>query len=319
MHGAEIDSIDLILHDDLLYATCSTVTSLAHAHAHQGRDDQETASVARSDIGKESNFQVGKKLGTGGQGTTFLAVDKRTNQQVVLKKVFCTGLSETNRAIEEAVMLSRLKHPRVVAYSEVYLGSEESKGNYVGIVMEYCSGGDLYHMLCKQRTKKKPLSVRRVKMWILQMCEAIAFLHTQNVVHRDMKPMNVLVDNNGDLKIADFGLARQGVTATKLISTQCGTPGYESPEVQLGQSYGFKTDIWGLGCIVCDMTTLKFMHERPGSLATQVQVDPKAIVKVIQPVSELYGPDIHSLLASMLQSDPKQRPSASEILEMKFL
>eukprot|EP00960_Hanusia_phi_P074818 768320-Hanusia_phi.AAC.16 len=319
VHGAEIDSINLILHDDLLYATGGTNSyDQAHCHHDQG-EIRESEMSRRSDIGKESNFQVGKKLGTGGQGTTFLAVDKRSNQQVVLKKVFCTGLSETNRAIEEAVMLSRLKHPRVVAYSEVFLGSDEGKANYVGIVMEYCSGGDLYHMLCKQRTKKKPLSVRRVKMWIVQMCEAIAFLHTQNVVHRDMKPMNVLVDNNGDLKIADFGLARQGVTATKLISTQCGTPGYESPEVQLGQLYGFKTDIWGLGCIVCDMTTLKFMHERPGSLATQVQVDPKAIVKVIQPVLELYGPEIHALLASMLQSDPKQRPTASEILEMKFL
>lgn len=79
-----------------------------------------------------------------------------------------------------------------------------------------------------------------------------------------MKPMNVLLDAAGDLKIADFGLARHGVTASKLAMTQCGTPGYESPEVQMGNGYDFKTDVWGLGCVVCDMTTQRFMHERPG-------------------------------------------------------
>lgn len=269
--------------------------------------------------GKGDHFDIGKTLGTGGQGTTYLATDKRTGQQVVLKQIFCAGLPETNKAIEEAMMLSRLKHNRVVTYNEVFLGSDPGKGNYVGIVMEHCSGGDLYQMLCRQRNKRKPISVRRVKMWIVQMCEALKYLHSQSVIHRDVKPMNVLLDADGDLKIADFGLARHGVTMTKLAMTQCGTPGYESPEVQMGHGYDFKTDVWGLGCVVCDMTTLKFMHERPGSLATQVQVDPKAIVKVIQPVMELYGPDIHGLLSSMLQPDPKKRPTAAEIVDYKFL
>ena len=134
-----------------------------------------------------------------------------------------------------------------------------------------------------------------------------------------MKPMNVLLDAAGDLKIADFGLARHGVTASKLAMTQCGTPGYESPEVQMGNGYDFKTDVWGLGCVVCDMTTQRFMHERPGSFATQVQCDPKAIVKVIQPIMDLYGADIHGLVASMLVADPAKRPSAAEIAECKFL
>lgn len=274
---------------------------------------------AQSGAGKGDNFDISKTLGTGGQGTTYLATDKRTSQQVVLKQIFCAGLPETNKAIEEAMMLSRLKHNRVVTYNEVFLGSDAAKGNYVGIVMEHCAGGDLYQMLCRQRNKRKPISVRRVKMWIVQMCDALKYLHSQSVIHRDVKPMNVLLDAEGDLKIADFGLARHGVTVTKLAMTQCGTPGYESPEVQMGHGYDFKTDVWGLGCVVCDMTTLKFMHERPGSLATQVQVDPKAIVKVIQPVMELYGPDIHGLLSSMLQPDPKKRPTAAEIVEYKYL
>mmetsp|Transcript_30830 Transcript_30830/g.69511 ORF Transcript_30830/g.69511 Transcript_30830/m.69511 type:complete len:987 (-) Transcript_30830:683-3643(-) len=333
-HGAEIDHLDLVIHDDLLYVSAGSDPILSRNSSKPVNSQvQRTASTlapfgastidgmdhASTDEGKSDYFEIGKVLGTGGQGTTYLATDKRTGQQTVLKQIYCSGLQETNKAIEEAMMLSRLKHRHVVSYNEVFLGSDLAKGNYVGIVMEFCSGGDLYQMLCRQRSKKKPISVRRVKMWILQLCEALKYLHSQKVIHRDVKPMNVLLDSEGDLKIADFGLARHGVTQSKLAMTQCGTPGYESPEVQMGHGYDFKTDIWGLGCVVCDMTTLKFMHERPGSLATQVQVDPKAIVKVIQPVMDLYGPDIHSLLSAMLQSDPKKRPSAAEIVEYKFL
>lgn len=111
-------------------------------------------------------------LGNGGQGTTYLTVDKKTGEQAVLKQIFCSGLPETNRAIEEAMVLSRLKHERVVSYSEVFLGNDPKRGNYVGIIMEFCAGGDLYQMLCKQRNKRKPISVRRIRMWILQMAEA---------------------------------------------------------------------------------------------------------------------------------------------------
>mmetsp|Transcript_10127 Transcript_10127/g.29048 ORF Transcript_10127/g.29048 Transcript_10127/m.29048 type:complete len:1075 (-) Transcript_10127:62-3286(-) len=335
--GGEIDDLEVILPEDFLFATNGEPLPAKALEQFHGPFLQQAAvppgiastvtPFAASTIagdgdapsGKGEFFDICKVLGTGGQGTTYLTTDRRSDSHAVLKQIFCSSLTETNKAIEEAMMLSRLKHPRVVSYSEVFLGKDPAKGNYVGIVMEYCAGGDLYQMLCKQRLKKKPISVRRVKMWILQLSEALAYLHMMKVIHRDVKPMNVLVDSEGDLKMADFGLARQGVSPSRLAMTQCGTPGYESPEVQMGQGYDFKTDIWGLGCVVCDMTTLKFMHERPGSLATQVQVDPKAIVKVIQSAMELYGPDIHSLLASMLQADPKRRPAASEILQLKFL
>eukprot|EP00961_Rhodomonas_salina_P295217 3935248-Rhodomonas_salina.1 len=277
-HGAEIDHLDLVMHDDLLYASAGgdfpqvsknpKSSSRLHSAGKSSQDVGGTVSTLApfgastiedmdsQNQSKGDYFEIGKVLGTGGQGTTYLAKDKRTNQQTVLKQIFCAGLSETNKAIEEAMMLSRLKHHRVVTYNEVFLGSDPTKGNYVGIVMEYCSGGDLYQMLCRQRTKRKPVSVRRVKMWTVQMCEALKYLHSQRVIHRDVKPMNVLLDSSGDLKIADFGLARHGVTPSKLAKTQCGTPGYESPEVQMGQGYDFKTDIWGLGCVLCDMTTL---------------------------------------------------------------
>ena len=185
---------------------------------------------AESQTAKGNDFVIGKVLGTGGQGTTYLTTDKRTGRKAVLKQIFCQSLAQTNKAIVEAVMLSQLKHPRVVSYNEVFLGSNAAKGNYVGIVMEYCSGGDLFQVLCKQRTKKRPVSQRRVRMWIAQLCQALSYLHSQHVIHRDVKPMNVLLDSEGNAKMADFGLARHlGVSGSggpvMPANTQCGTPG----------------------------------------------------------------------------------------------
>lgn len=120
--------------------------------------------------------------------------------------------------------------------------------------------------------------------------------------------MNVLLDAQGDVKLADFGLARHGVTGSRPAMTQCGTPGYESPEVQLGKGYDTKSDIWGLGCVLVDVMTLKFMHERPGSLATQVQVDASCLNKLLVPVMDMYGHDLHSLLSTMLQVSQLSSP-----------
>ena len=192
---------------------------------------------AHGNVAKGNDFDIGKVLGMGGQGTTFLVSDKRSGHNAVLKQIYCQSLAQTNKAIVEAVMLSQLKHPRVVSYNEVFLGSDTTKGNYVGIVMEYCSGGDLFQALCKQRAKKKPISQRRVKMWVLQLCEALAYLHSKQVIHRDVKPMNVLLDSAGNAKMADFGLARNlGMVGSDPAMTQCGTPGWvpaSSPSYRL--------------------------------------------------------------------------------------
>ncbi|KAH0795373.1 AGC family protein kinase [Histomonas meleagridis] len=182
--------------------------------------------------------------------------------------------------------------------------------------MEYCPGGDLYSLLqnigCCQDENV-------AKFYTAEVVEALEFLRESNVIHRDLKPNNILVSEIGHLKLADFGLSVWG-----LVDRQCafeesperimGTPDYIAPEIILQQSHTFTADYWSLGCILFEMLTgaPPFHRETVADTFTQ-------ILKGEYDVSELNdnSDEAKDLIAKLLNKDPAERLGASSIREIK--
>lgn len=123
------------------------------------------------------------------------------------------------------------------------------------IVMDYCENGDLYQALKKRRGQLLPES--QILDWFVQICLAVKHVHDRKILHRDLKTQNIFVAGSGILKLGDFGVAKVLTHTDALAATAVGTPYYLSPEICRNQRYSSKSDIWSLGCVLYEMTTMK--------------------------------------------------------------
>jgi len=193
-------------------------------------------------------FERLNKIDEGTYGVVFKARDKRTNEIAALKRVKmdegCDGFPLT--ALREVNILLSLNHPSIVNVNEVVVGW---KLNSVFMVMEYIEN-DLKGVMDQMTKSTNPkFTIPEVKALMLQLLSGISYLHENWIMHRDLKMSNILVTNSGELKICDFGLARQfggRGKYTQLVVTLW----YRAPELLLGATvYGAAIDVWSLGCI----------------------------------------------------------------------
>jgi serine/threonine protein kinase len=179
----------------------------------------------------------------------------------VIKQVLCGNIKEANEALKESKVLQRLSHIGIVKYEDVFLDEHVEKQTgakklAVCIVMELCEMGDLTAYLKDMRDVKRcPVAEPTVFAWIEEMSSALAYIHSQKILHRDLKPLNIFISRNS-VKIGDFGLARN-VIADRM--SRVGTPCYLAPEVLNSELYAEEADIWGLGCIALEMLSLNFL------------------------------------------------------------
>lgn len=223
------------------------------------------------------DYRVIKKLGSGGQGATHQALRKFDSKTVVIKLISCASIKEANDALKEAKVLQRLSHAGVVKYEDVFLDEVNDemipgkKKLGVCIVMELCEMGDLTAYLKDMRDVKRGVVSETVALaWIEEMSSALAYMHGENTLHRDLKPLNIFISRNS-VKIGDFGLARQ-IVANRM--SRVGTPCYLAPEVLNSERYAEEADIWGLGCIALEILSLKFLWESQGLLALKILQQP---------------------------------------------
>jgi predicted Ser/Thr protein kinase len=189
-------------------------------------------------------FQVEQVLGRGGMGAVYLAVDKQLGEQVALK-VIGHSLADDPGAVErfrrEASAARKITHPNVIRIHD--LGEDSG---LLFLSMEYFPGMTLAQML----GRRHQLPVAEARQILLQICDALAAAHAVGVIHRDLKPQNVLVNEQRQVRVIDFGLAKAtfmpGMTATGLIM---GTPEYMAPEQIKGGALDQRTDIYALGAV----------------------------------------------------------------------
>jgi len=189
----------------------------------------------------------------GGMGAVYKAVQKSLNRTVAVKllpQVHRNKESFAERFKREAHALAQLSHPHIIGVHDF----GETPDGQMYYVMEFVSGMDLQHLL-----KRSPPEPRQILTIITQVCEALQFAHEHGIVHRDIKPANILVDERGNVKVADFGLAKvMGQQAVDYTATgmTIGTPDYIAPEaLDQSKSIDHRADIYSLGVMIYELFT----------------------------------------------------------------
>eukprot|EP01086_Lenisia_limosa_P010832 TRINITY_DN3559_c0_g1_i1.p1 TRINITY_DN3559_c0_g1~~TRINITY_DN3559_c0_g1_i1.p1 ORF type:complete len:325 (-),score=59.97 TRINITY_DN3559_c0_g1_i1:29-1003(-) len=208
---------------------------------------RSTESVLNWSNGDVNQFRVTEKLGQGVYGTVYKAVHRETGTVVALKK---TPLDYENEgvpstSIREIALLKELRHPNIVRLYDVVHSSDK-----VFMVMEFLDL-DLKNYLNREPEGLPPLLI---KSYVYQMLRGVAFCHSHRVLHRDLKPQNLLIDAQGALKLADFGLARAFGIPLKIFTHEVVTLWYRAPEILLGcKQYSVPVDVWSVGCIMAEI------------------------------------------------------------------
>jgi eukaryotic-like serine/threonine-protein kinase len=247
-------------------------------------------------------YRLERQLGRGGMGTVHLAHDLELDRPVAVKLLAESLAGDEafrKRFLREARVAAQLSHPNVVA---VYDAGETGDG-LPYIVMEYVAGTTL--------EGRGPLPPREAAGLALQACQGLAHAHEHGLVHRDVKPHNLLLRSDGTLKVADFGIARAAeATALTQVGTVLGTAAYLAPEQAAGGPVTPATDVYALGAVLYELLTGRPPYE-PASLADLAE-RPE-----IAPVSEL-APEVSrevedAVMRALARNPDYRQPSADEL------
>ena len=242
-------------------------------------------------------YDVQRAIGRGGMGTVWLCRDTVLGRDVAVKQIGALpgeSANETRRAMREARSAAALNHPNAVAVYDVV-----DHDNAPWLVMEYVEGETLADVIAREGA----LDPRRVADIGAQLASALTRAHERGIVHRDIKPGNVLIDRAGRPKISDFGIARglgdDALTQTGFVT---GTPGYLSPELARGEDPDAASDMWALGA-----TLYAAVEGRPPFAP---RPNPIALLQVIasgQPEPMEHAGPIGGAIAAMMDPDPSRR------------
>ena len=266
-----------------------------------------------------AHYRIIKKLGAGGMGEVYLALDTKLDRKVAIKVLPPDSLAEENlkkRLLREAQAAAKLDHPNICAIYDV-----NEADSFTFIVMQYIEGETLADTMQRQ-----PLQLSDALAIAEQAAEGLAEAHTQGIVHRDIKPHNMMITQRGQLKILDFGLAKQmrtsdpvdfdAPTAT-LLSTPghvIGTAPYMSPEQVQGEPLDARSDIFSLGVTFYEMLAGKHPFKDKSAAVTMSRIllsDPIPTEQFQAQVS----PELQTLLSKMLRKDKAARyQSAQDLL-----
>ncbi|KAJ1384997.1 Protein kinase domain [Sesbania bispinosa] len=271
-------------------------------------------SPARADnpMSSGSRWKKGKLLGRGTFGHVYLGFNSESGEMCAMKEVTlfsddAKSMESAKQLMQEVHLLSRLRHPNIVQY----YGSE-TVDDKLYIYLEYVSGGSI-HKLLQEYGQFGELAIRSYTQQILS---GLAYLHAKHTLHRDIKGANILVDPNGRVKLADFGMAKH-ITGQSCPLSFKGSPYWMAPEViKNSNGCSLAVDIWSLGCTVLEMATTKPPWHQYEGVAAMFKIGNSKELPAIPDHLSNEGKDF---VRKCLQRNPRDRPSASDLLDHPFV
>ncbi|KAK9761607.1 hypothetical protein K7432_013372 [Basidiobolus ranarum] len=278
---------------------------------HQARESILAPLGRCFDVLSIKNFEIGRLLGTGAFGHVYKAVGKPgpyEGRKVAIKMINKSKLTDDlrRRVVNEVEIQWQLQHPSILELFDYF--EDENK---VYLVMELCSGGELYRYL---KERKCPLTESEARCVLRQLVDGLLYMHSNGIMHRDLKLSNILLTDEFHVKIADFGLATRIDGREGEQKTMCGTPNYISPEIISRQPYGFASDVWSLGCIL-----FTFLTGKPPFESHKVRNTLDKVAKGDYILPHGLSPEAQDLIQKLLQIQPHARIQLDRILHHPFL
>ncbi|KAM6448403.1 hormonally up-regulated neu tumor-associated kinase isoform 1-T1 [Liasis olivaceus] len=260
------------------------------------------------------NYLIGRKLGEGSFAKVREGLHVVTGEKVAVKVIDKKRAKKdtyvTKNLRREGQIQQMIRHPNIAQLLDIL----ETENSYY-LVMELCPGGNLMHKIYE----KKRLEEHEARKYIRQLILAVEHLHRAGVVHRDLKIENLLLDEDNNIKLIDFGLSNCAsiLGYTDPFSTQCGSPAYAAPELLARKKYGPKIDVWSIGVNMYAMLTgtLPFTVE-PFSLRALYQ---KMVDKEMNPYPTQLSTAAVNFLRTLLEPDPAKRPNIQQALANRWL
>eukprot|EP00199_Chlamydomonas_sp_CCMP681_P007006 CAMPEP_0119109734 /NCGR_PEP_ID=MMETSP1180-20130426/22781_1 /TAXON_ID=3052 ORGANISM="Chlamydomonas cf sp, Strain CCMP681" /NCGR_SAMPLE_ID=MMETSP1180 /ASSEMBLY_ACC=CAM_ASM_000741 /LENGTH=302 /DNA_ID=CAMNT_0007095665 /DNA_START=161 /DNA_END=1069 /DNA_ORIENTATION=+ len=259
-----------------------------------------------------ADYQVQGLIGRGKYSQVFAAIHTATGCPVALKKVAIFDMMEPQArsdCLKEVKILQNLEHPNIVKCFNSFI-----QDNDLIIVMEWAQSGDLQHLLRERVVTGVPFPYDQVWIMFSQICHALHHMHTRRMMHRDLKPGNIFVAQDGALKLGDLGLSRYFSSRTLQAMTTVGTPYYMSPECIKGQPYDFSSDIWSLGCMLYELIALRnpFFKENQSIYMLGKNISSCTYASLPETVPQA----LREVVVACLQPSPQQRPTITQLCQV---
>ena len=250
------------------------------------------------------DFKIEKMIGKGSFGKVFLVTKKDSGilyAMKVLRKEMIERRNQIGHTQAERSILSEMDCPFIVQLHYAFQTPDK-----LYMVMDYMNGGELFFHL----RRSGRFTEDRTRFYASEILLALEYLHERQIIYRDLKPENVLLDSEGHLRISDFGLSKKGVTSDGKAFTFCGTPEYLAPEILTGRGHDQAVDFWSFGALVYEM----LVGAPPNYSRNRDEMFRNMLTKPVE-MKPYFSQNACDLLQRLLMIDPKQRLSSAKAVK----
>jgi len=253
------------------------------------------------------DFELLEKLGEGSYGSVWKAKHVKTGTTTAIKKVPVEN--DLDEILNEIKIMKQCRSPYIISYYGSYF-----KDNELWIVMEYCGAGSVSDLM---RITDKTMNEDQIAVILKDALKGLLYLHSKRKIHRDIKAGNILLNNKGEGKLADFGVSGQLSDTMAKRQTVIGTPFWMAPEVIQEVGYDIKADLWSLGITAIEMGEGKPPYSNIHPMRAIFMIPSRPPPKPSEP--EKWSKDFNDFVAQCLIKNPENRPAAADLLKHSFI